>query len=35
MKALQPVIANLVSAGKVIIIGARYDLETRLVTLVE
>ena len=35
-RSMEPIdIANLVSAGKVIIIGAHYDLETGLVTLVE
>ena len=35
LKALEPVMVNLVVAGKVIIIGMHYDLETGLVTLVE
>jgi carbonic anhydrase len=35
LKTLPPVLADLVSAGQVSIVGAHYDLETGLVTLVE
>ena len=34
LKALGPVMADLVAAGKVSVVGAHYDLETGLVTLV-
>jgi carbonic anhydrase len=35
LRTLPPVLAGLVAAGKVSIVGAHYDLETGLVTLVE
>ena len=35
LRTLPPVLADLVAAGKVSIVGAHYDLETGLVTLVE
>jgi carbonic anhydrase len=35
LKTLEPVLADLVAAGKVSVVGAHYDLETGLVTLIE
>jgi carbonic anhydrase len=35
LKTLEPVLADLVSAGKASVVGAHYDLETGLVSLVE
>jgi carbonic anhydrase len=35
LKTLEPVLADLVATGKVSVVGAHYDLETGLVTLVE
>jgi carbonic anhydrase len=35
LKTLEPVLADLVDSGKLSVVGAHYDLETGLVTLVE